>query len=132
MSLTLRLFLNNHNGICPKKPCTTLATSISGRLSPWAHLPYPNFVAFNLQPSVQVIKSIPKVTFLDLINNVGSSSGLWIGASMFSLFEMFQAASMFCFHSTVIKYLSCVAAVYVTLSCIFLGFIVIFLSYKKH
>ena len=121
--------LSNHNGIC-KKPCKTLSTSLSGRVSP---LPksYSNFVAFNFQPVVQVTKSIPKVTFMNVINDAGSSSGLWLGASVFSIFKMFQTGSFCCCfrghaYKTVREHLTIVAAMFATMWCISLGFIFIF------
>ena len=49
-------------------------------------------VILNFRPTVQVTKSIPKVTFVTVINDIGSSMGLWLGASVFSIFKMVKAA----------------------------------------
>ena len=92
---------------------------------------YSNFVAFNFQPVVQVTKSIPKVTFMNVINDAGSSSGLWLGASVFSIFKMFQTGSFCCCfrghaYKTVREHLTIVAAMFATMWCISLGFIFIF------
>ena len=53
-------------------------------------------VILNFLPTVQVTKSIPKVTFVTVINDIGSSMGLWLGASVFSIFKMVQTAPTQC------------------------------------
>ena len=49
-------------------------------------------VILNFRPTVQVTKSIPKMSFVTVINDIGSSMGLWLGASVFSIFKMVKAA----------------------------------------
>ena len=47
----------------------------------------------NFEPLVRVRKSIPKMTMLNVINDIGSSMGLWLGLSTYSIFKMLQSAS---------------------------------------
>ena len=48
---------------------------------------------FNFEPIVRVKKSIPQMTMLNVINDIGSSMGLWLGFSIYSVFKMLQFAS---------------------------------------
>ena len=80
--------------MCPKRSCKTISTTVSEMASS----NYTNAdmvsktVILNFRPTVQVTKSIPKVTFVTVINDIGSSMGLWLGASVFSIFKMVKAA----------------------------------------
>ena len=47
----------------------------------------------NFEPIVRVKKSIPQMTILNVINDIGSSVGLWLGFSTYSVFKMLQSAS---------------------------------------
>ena len=47
----------------------------------------------NFGPIVRVKKDIPKMTMLNVINDIGSSMGLWLGFSTYSTFKMLQYAS---------------------------------------
>ena len=84
--------------MCPKRSCKTISTTVSEMASS----NYTNAdkvsptVILNFLPTVQVTKSIPKVTFVTVINDIGSSMGLWLGASVFSIFKMVQTASAQC------------------------------------
>ena len=49
-------------------------------------------ILLNFEPIVRVQKSIPKMTMLNVINDIGSSMGLWLGLSTYSIFEMLQSA----------------------------------------
>ena len=86
--------LNRHFSMCPKRSCKTISTTVSEMASS----NYTNAdkvsptVILNFRPTVQVTKSIPKVTFVTVINDIGSSMGLWLGASVFSIFKMVKAA----------------------------------------
>ena len=72
--------LNSHYSVCPK-PCKTLTPTVSKRLSTGfkqKNLPLRNLV-FNFDPVASVRRTIPKMTMLDVINDIGSSMGLWLG-----------------------------------------------------
>ena len=45
-------------------------------------------VAFNFNPSVKVFRSIEKIPLVSLLNDFGSSMGLWLGVSVFSIYDM--------------------------------------------
>ena len=88
-------FLNSFYSICPKKPCKTIKTSVSLRASAdLIELPS-KYVAFNFQPTVIVKRSIPKVTVVSVVNDIGSSLGLWLGASAFSIFKMIATVAIY-------------------------------------
>ena len=84
--------------MCPKRSCKTISTTVSEMASS----NYTNAdkvsptVILNFLPTVQVTKSIPKVTFVTVINDIGSSMGLWLGESVFSIFKMVQIAPTQC------------------------------------
>ena len=50
-------------------------------------------ILLNFEPIVRVQKSIPKMTMLNVINDIGSSMGLWLGVSTYSVFKMLQSVS---------------------------------------
>ena len=50
-------------------------------------------LVLNFGPIVRVQKSIRKMTMLNVINDIGSSMGLWLGLSTYSIFKMLQSAS---------------------------------------
>ena len=86
--------LNSHYSVCPK-PCKTLRTTASKQLSPGfkeRRYMLRNLV-LNFGPIVRVQKSIRKMTMLNVINDIGSSMGLWLGLSTYSIFKMLQSAS---------------------------------------
>ena len=85
--------------MCPKRSCTTIRTTVSEMASSnYTNNAdnVSNTVILNFLPTVQVTKSIPKVTFVTVINDIGSSMGLWLGASVFSIFKMVQTAPTQC------------------------------------
>ena len=90
----------------------------------------PSVVVFNFHPSVQITRSILKVSFVDMINNIGSSLGLWLGASAFSIYKMIQTSPLFCCPRLSCKslrgYLVVVASILATFCCASLGFTFIF------
>ena len=99
-------FLNSFYSICPKKPCKTIKTSVSLRASAdLIELPS-KYVAFNFQPIVIVTRSIPKVTVVNVVNDIGSSLGLWLGASAFSIFKMIPTTQTFCSYRRASRYLN--------------------------
>ena len=51
-------------------------------------------LVFNFNPTVQVTQSIEKVTLISLFNDFGSSMGLWLGISVFSIFEMVKRLAL--------------------------------------
>ena len=64
------------------------------------------YVAFNFQPTVIVTRSIPKVTVVNVVNDIGSSLGLWLGASAFSIFKMIPTTQTFCSYRRASRYLN--------------------------
>ena len=85
--------LNSHYSVCPK-PCKTLKTTAAKRLS--SKFKEKNLLRnllLNFKPTVRVKKSIPKMTLLNVINDIGSSMGLWLGVSTYSVFKMLQSVS---------------------------------------
>ena len=50
-------------------------------------------LVLNFGSIVRVQKSIRKMTMLNVINDIGSSMGLWLGLSTYSIFKMLQSAS---------------------------------------
>ena len=51
------------------------------------------YLLLNFEPTARVKKSIPKMTMLNVINDIGSSMGLWLGVSTYSVFKMLQSVS---------------------------------------
>ena len=49
---------------------------------------------FNFNPTVQVTHSVEKVNLISLFNDFGSSMGLWLGISVFSVFEMVKSFAL--------------------------------------
>ena len=80
--------------MCPKRSCKAISTTVSEMAS--SNYTNPDKVSprviLNFRPTVQVTKSIPKMSFVTVINDIGSSMGLWLGASVFSIFKMVKAA----------------------------------------
>ena len=121
-------FLNSFYSICPKKPCKTIKTSVSLRASAdFIELPS-KYVAFNFQPTVIVTRSIPKVTVVNVVNDIGSSLGLWLGASAFSIFKMIPTTQTFCSNSRGCRYLLLCTATFATLCFISIGSTIMYFS----
>ena len=49
-------------------------------------VPPPQVAAFVFSAHVSVSESIPKLTILSVINDLGSSMGLWLGVSLYTIF----------------------------------------------
>ena len=47
-------------------------------------------VELNFNPDVRMTKSILKTDTFDVLNNIGSSMGFWLGCSIFSIFQTFK------------------------------------------
>ena len=88
---------------------------------------------------IQVTQSIPKVTFMTVINDIGSSLGLWLGASIFSIFKMIQTVPLVCSSSTsqssasgaAQRYVFTIVVVFATLGCISLGVVFAYLPFSE-
>ena len=121
-------FLNSFYSICPRKPCKTIKTSVSLRASAdLIELPS-KYVAFNFQPTVIVKRSIPKVTVVSVANDIGSSLGLWLGASAFSIFKMIPTTQTFCSNSRPCRYLTLAVATVATFLFVSFGLIITYFS----
>ena len=86
--------LNTHYSVCPKA-CKTLKTTVSKRLSSGSkeNNDFLRTLILNFGPIVSLQKSIPTMTMLNVINDIGSSMGLWLGFSTYSIFKMLLLAS---------------------------------------
>ena len=86
--------LNSHYSFCPR-PCTSLSIKVSKRVSDTVESgKNQTLLLFNFNPTVQVTQSIEKVTLISLFNDFGSSMGLWLGISVFSIFEMVKRLAL--------------------------------------
>ena len=73
-----------------KIPCKTVTITSKLKSHFKVNLYNETVVNVNFNPSVMVTKSILKTSPFDLINNMGSSMGLWLGISVFSIFQIFN------------------------------------------
>ena len=124
--------------MCPKRSCKTISTTVSEMASS----NYTNAdkvsptVILNFLPTVQVTKSIPKVTFVTVINDIGISMGLWLGASVFSIFKMVQTAPTQCCSSNaafvnVRSMLTIVVTIIAILLSILVGIVFFYFSFAE-
>ena len=51
-------------------------------------------VAFVFPSQVTVLQSVPKLTILSISNDLGSSMGLWLGVSLYTIFSMIKEAGL--------------------------------------
>ena len=79
---------------CPK-PCKTVKTQVSKSMTSglMEQRNQSRIVTINFKSTVEVIKSVKKINVLAVINDVGSSMGLWLGVSTFSIFKLLQDTS---------------------------------------
>ena len=49
-------------------------------------------VAFVFGSQVELVQSLPKLTVLSVINDIGSSLGLWLGISLYTIYELVTLA----------------------------------------
>ena len=76
-----------------KNPCETV--KIKSQLNTKLQLGLgTTTLAFNVNPTVIMTRSIMKTSLFDVINNVGSSMGLWLGISIFSIFQSFSEVGL--------------------------------------
>ena len=45
-------------------------------------------MAFVFGSQVDVVQSIPKLTILSVVNDIGSALGLWLGVSLYTIYEL--------------------------------------------
>ena len=124
--------------MCPKRSCNTIRTTVSEMASSNYNNAdnVSNTVVLNFRPTVLVTKSIPKVTFVTVINDIGSSMGLWLGASVFSIFKMVQAAPTQCCSSNaafvnVRSMLTIVVTIIAILLSILVGIVFFYCSFAE-
>ena len=84
--------MNSYFSFCPKS-CTSTTTVATKRLSGDSdkakeYQKGQKMVIFNFNPSVKVLRSVEKIPLVSLLNDFGSSMGLWLGASVFSIYDM--------------------------------------------
>ena len=79
---------------CPK-PCKTVKAQVSKSMTSglMEQRNQSRIVSINFKSTVEVIKSVKKINVLAVINDVGSSMGLWLGVSTFSIFKLLQDTS---------------------------------------
>ena len=79
---------------CPK-PCKTVKTQVSKSMTSglMEQRNQSRIVTINFKSTVEVFKSVKKINVLAVINDVGSSMGLWLGVSAFSIFKLLQDTS---------------------------------------
>ena len=51
-------------------------------------------MTLNFIPTVRITRSVEKLTPVSLLNDFGSSMGLWLGISVFSMFEMVSSCAL--------------------------------------
>jgi hypothetical protein len=79
------------------RPCTTV--EVTGQLATqttFTGLERHNtsVVSFVFKSLIAVKKSVPKLTILSVINDLGSSMGLWLGASLYTVFELLRGLGL--------------------------------------
>ena len=78
-----------------KKPCKSI--KIKSEFSTNFNLGYyTSTIDINFNPIIKTTKSILKTDVMDVINNVGSSMGLWLGFSTFSIFQICNDYGLSC------------------------------------
>ena len=75
------------SGIECVKPCETIQIETSLYYSGPSFLDY-TWLQLEVNPMVERFKRIRKVTLFTVINNIGSSMGLWLGVSIFIIYEI--------------------------------------------
>ena len=70
-----------------RTPCLTVAINSHLKEAVYSSSITRTRVILNFNPKVTVTQSILEITLFDVINNIGSSMGLWIGISVFSTFK---------------------------------------------
>ena len=87
-TLTQHYFTNSYYKPC-KNPCETVKIKSQLNTKIKLDLGTTNLI-FMFNPTVIMTKSIMKTSLFDVINNIGSSMGLWLGISIFSIFQSFS------------------------------------------
>ena len=126
------LLLNSHFSFCPKS-CTSTSTVTSKRVSGASkdYEPFNNgtkFVTFNFNPTVKVFRSVKKVPLVSLFNDFGSSMGLWLGISVFSIYDMAKNMALDIMVEEKLKLVAKLVVIMVSLFPIGVGCIFIYLS----
>ena len=85
-------------------------------------------MALNFNPTAQVTRSVAKVPLVSLFNDFGSSMGLWLGVSVFSIYEMAKDFALGMKVGEKWEVLSRVIVVFVSLVPISVGYLFINLT----
>ena len=72
-----------------KKPCKSVSIESTLNFKMKTN-PKWKKVELNFDPNVRMTKSILKTGTFDVLNNIGSSMGFWLGCSIFSIFQTFK------------------------------------------
>ena len=85
-------------------------------------------VTFNFNPLVKVLRSVKKKTLVSLFNDFGSSMGLWLGISVFSIYDMAKNFALDIIAEEKWKVVAKLVVIMVSLFPIGVGCIFIYLS----
>ena len=86
------IFSNSYYKLC-KSPCKTVAINSYVKSKANSTKDYQEII-LNINPDIITYKSIMKTSLFDVVNNIGSSLGLWLGFSIFAIFQAMKTKNV--------------------------------------